>query len=212
MNKWIFFALLLIFTACDPAKKAAKNNSTTDNSTTVEATTKCKIPGTVKDYSSLDGCQWMIEGADGKKYLPMKVADDDFKFINGQEILFGYNEIEDAVNACMASNKIIEVTCIKSTGNIKPYVKDCVNTDDPGTVKWMAELIRLETPTRITKYNFRDGWAYMVFTKENRYLYDCQGTKLCPEADGNSRDCLARYLPLIKNAKIIYPSVGAEDE
>lgn len=212
MNKWMFFALLLILSACDPAKKATKEDTTTDNKAMVEATTKCKIEGTVKDYSGLDGCKWMIETKDGKKYLPMKVANENFTFIDGQEILFGYTEIKDGVSACMASNKIIEVTCIKSTGNVKPYVKDCVNTDDPTAVKWMAEVIRAEKPDRITKYNFRDGWAYMIFTKENRYLFDCQGTKLCPNEEGNTRDCLARYLPIIKNAKVIYPSIGPGNE
>lgn len=194
MNKWIFFSLILLFAACDSTKK-------TTNTSAAE-TNKCKIPGVIKDYTGLDGCQFLIELENGEKWMPVKVNDESFVMADGVAILFAYKEVKDAVSTCMTGSKMIEITCIKKSDS-KPNVPECKDISDPLTVKWMKDLMDQKQVTKVMKYNFRDGWAYMLFSPKNRYLYDCQGTNLCPP-EKEIRDCFNRYLPLLSDSREIY--------
>ncbi len=203
----LFFGLLLLLSACDTTKKTTNPASLQGDKTPITQTTKCKIPGVVKDYTGTDGCKFLIEMANGEKWLPNKINDASFKLKDGQQIIFGYKEITDAITVCMAESKVVEITCIKEVTEkvSKPTSnKECANASNPITVKWMTEIIRAENPNRITKYTYLDGWAYMIFTESKRSLYNCQGKKLCPDASGDTRTCLTQYLSSLSDPIQIY--------
>ncbi len=199
MQKWMFFLVLPLFFACNGSQK------TTQGDASASLTTKCKTAGVVRDLSSLDGCQMMIEIENGEKWRPAKIEDSNFKLQDGQAILFGYREVNDAVSVCMAETKTIEVTCIKeiTSDKNKPVVKKCWDIKTPTEAPWMAKIMEEQKPFRITKYDFRDGWAYLILTKERRLFYTCQGNDLCPD-DKGMEACLAKYLKLMSNPKTIY--------
>lgn len=202
MQKWTFFLVMVLFIACNSSKKTPNTDA---NGSNALASTKCKTPGIVRDMTKLDGCQFLIELESGEKWLPTKMEDENFKLVDGQAVLFGYREVTDGMSACMAESKMIEVTCIKTITNEKdkPVVKKCWDLTDPMKATWMADIIQNEAPFRITKYNFRDGWAYMIFTKEKRLFYTCQGNDLCPAGEG-FEDCINKYMKLISNPTVIY--------
>ena len=74
---------------------------------------KCKTVATVKDFTGLDGCTFLIILENGDKLLPAKLNNESFTFRDGQKIRFDYKEMKDAMSICMAEKKIIEVTCIE---------------------------------------------------------------------------------------------------
>ncbi len=207
IQKSLFFCCLLLLTACDSTKKTSNSGSLQGDQTPISQTTKCKIPGVVKDYTGTDGCKFLIEMANGEKWLPNKINDASFELANGQNIIFGYKEVVDAISVCMAESKVIEITCIREVTEkvTKPdNDRNCVDASNPMTVKWMAQVIRAENPSRITKYTYLDGWAYMVITTSSRSLYDCKGKKLCPDASGDPRACLTPYLSSLTDPIQIY--------
>lgn len=58
------------------------------------------ITGTVKDYTGLDACGFIIELDSGLKLEPALV-DADFRFKNNQRVMLKYTELKDRASACM---------------------------------------------------------------------------------------------------------------
>ncbi|MEM9885752.1 MAG: hypothetical protein AAF849_07665 [Bacteroidota bacterium] len=71
---------------------------------------KCDTTGIVKDFSGLDGCNFLIVLENGDKLQPMEVV-DNFEWKDGQRITFSYELVPDAMSTCMAG-KIVKVTCV----------------------------------------------------------------------------------------------------
>ena len=82
---------------------------------------KAKVPET-PDYAKLgytaatvlnyevDGCQWIIEMADGKKYEPQNLQEDFRK--DKMKVWVKYTEVKGAITICMAGN-VIKISDIK---------------------------------------------------------------------------------------------------
>lgn len=73
----------------------------------------CKTTATVKDFSGLDGCKFLIVLENGDKLLPAKMIDENFAFKDGQKIRFDYKELQDVMSICMAEKLAVEITCIE---------------------------------------------------------------------------------------------------
>ncbi len=74
---------------------------------------ECKTIATVKDFTGLDGCTFLIVLENGDKLLPVKLNDENFELHDGQKIRFDYIELPDAMSICMAEDMAVEITCIK---------------------------------------------------------------------------------------------------
>ncbi len=74
---------------------------------------ECKTIATVKDFTGLDGCKFLIILENGDKLLPAKLNDESFEFHDGQKISFDYKELQDVMSICMAEDMAVEITCIK---------------------------------------------------------------------------------------------------
>jgi len=75
--------------------------------------TECKIAASVKDFTGLDGCSFLIVLENGDKLLPTKLDDENFEFKDGRKIRFDYEELQGIMSICMAEKMVIEITCIK---------------------------------------------------------------------------------------------------
>ena len=71
----------------------------------------CNLNGTVKDYTGLDGCGYLIELDNGPRLEPA-IVHDSIKFYDGQRVRLSYTERNDMVSICMAG-VIAEITCIE---------------------------------------------------------------------------------------------------
>lgn len=171
--------------------------------------TTCKTKGTVKDFTGLDGCKFMIVLADGKKLLPGKMVDPNFKFQDGQEINFDYKELKDyGMTICMAEDLIVEITCIEIAGAEK--TANCVNTDSPERVDWMLAFIKKDKPFRIIKHAFQDGWLYHFQGGPRSNLYDCKGKLICTVPGKMMNDCY-ETIQLLGSGEIIWQGEGITD-
>ncbi|NJM15345.1 MAG: hypothetical protein HC896_08145, partial [Bacteroidales bacterium] len=66
-----------------------------------------KAMGTVRDFSDLDGCKFLIETDEGKFFNPVKIV-PDLKLYDGMRLLFYYREV-NVITICMAG-QTIEIT------------------------------------------------------------------------------------------------------
>lgn len=203
MNTQTFNCLLLsIFVLCSlGACKVQKGNTSNDSA--------CNTSGKVQDFTGLDGCKLLIVLENGDKYLPTTPEFEGTKLEAGQEISFGYEEVEAMASICMAESKTIEFTCLKVTSAI-PIKPECFNTEQPTSVAWMKKLMLKLKPESISKYTFRtDGWAYFFQGKSN-YLYDCQGNLICDTQKNKSEDCL-KFVENRTKGTIIFQAEGIND-
>ena len=72
---------------------------------------ECELTGTVKDYTGLDGCGYLIE-LDNGKILEPAIVDYPFKFRDNQRVKLSYLEIPGMASICMVGI-IAEITCIE---------------------------------------------------------------------------------------------------
>ncbi|UCH13395.1 MAG: PKD domain-containing protein, partial [Bacteroidales bacterium] len=61
---------------------------------------ECELTGTVKDYTGLDGCGYLIELDNGKILNPV-IVDTPFVFRDNQRVRLSYLEVTGMVTACM---------------------------------------------------------------------------------------------------------------
>ncbi|MBN2609975.1 MAG: PKD domain-containing protein [Bacteroidales bacterium] len=74
----------------------------------------CEHTGTVKDYTGLDGCGYLIELDNGTRLEPILI-DTSFIFRDNQRVKVSYVERYDLASICMAGT-IAEITCIEEIG------------------------------------------------------------------------------------------------
>jgi len=73
------------------------------------------LPGTVKDYTGLDGCGFIIELDNGDKLEPAEIVDTGFIFYDGQRVLVTYTELGGWGSYCMVG-KIVRIETIQEIG------------------------------------------------------------------------------------------------
>ena len=201
MQKYILLSLALFIFSCTPSSTQKMSQ---------KDTSQCTTMATVKDFTGLDGCRFLFVLENGDKYLPTSINDATFVLKDNQKIKFGYKEIEGAMSICMAEKKSIEVSCIKlisapeAPPTKRPARKDCINTDTPLKIDWMKTMIQTNKISRVDKFSFRDGFAYLFAATNQFYLLDCQGTTLCSGALSEEKDCISRYIEDISSRKNIW--------
>lgn len=105
----LIFSLLSLLSSCsDPVDEAACGSTL----------------ATVRDYSGLDGCGWVLVKDNGEvlePYFPPRCGNDSFAegpqidartLRNGLRVRIGYEVMEDMASVCMAG-KIVKVYCIE---------------------------------------------------------------------------------------------------
>jgi hypothetical protein len=69
------------------------------------------VRGTIRDYTGLDGCAFVIELANGEVVEPGMVHDSTFVFEDGKKVWFSYRSLP-AASVCMVG-EVVEVLCIQ---------------------------------------------------------------------------------------------------
>ena len=162
----------------------------------------CTEVGTLKDFTGLDGCGFLIVMDDGEKLQPVKYADKNIHPKDGQRIKFAYKEIADLAGICMAG-KMVEITCIEflentppktggikppKTGGIKPIKIKCIETLDPYSTDWMQMTMSKTNAYQVVRYTYRkDGFAYYFLGSRKNMMFDCQGTLICESSSRSSK-------------------------
>jgi hypothetical protein len=85
------------------------------------------VAATVRDLTGLDGCGFVFELEDGTRLepymigycgtppLPKEVTENplyNFEWVDGKEVIIGFEEVEDAASICMAG-PIVNITCLQ---------------------------------------------------------------------------------------------------
>ncbi len=162
---------------------------------------ECSDTATLKDFTGLDGCGFLIVLDNGEKLQAVKYHDNKkIQLKDGQRIKIGYKEVDNQMSICMAG-KMVEVTCIEflessttpsrpaKTGGIKPVKMECVETLDPYYNDWMLITLEKTNAYQVVRYTYRtDGFAYYFLGSKGNMVVDCQGTIIC-ECDSRETKC-----------------------
>ena len=75
--------------------------------------TSCEIKATLRDYTGLDGCGFVLVLEEGG-VLEMGAFDEepDFSFDDGMKVRITYEEMSDMASICMVG-PIVRVTCME---------------------------------------------------------------------------------------------------
>ena len=94
---WLILFVLLFF-SCDDK----------------EQTVDCNIKATLKDYTGMVGCEFVLVLENGG-VLEMGDFDEEpnFKFSDGMKVSISYEEIQDMASICMVG-PIVRIMCMKT--------------------------------------------------------------------------------------------------
>ncbi|MBN2213660.1 MAG: PKD domain-containing protein [Bacteroidales bacterium] len=144
----------------------------------------CSLTGTVRDYTGLDGCGFLIELDNGLRLEPI-LQDTTFHFRDNQRVRLSYIKRPDLMSICMAGI-IAEITCIKEIESeiiVPPeYCEQIMLTTsfsiNGGTCNGTAS-VEIVTPCSAWM------WYEMILTTDYRILWSTGETTrtitgLCP--------------------------------
>ena len=197
MKKIIFFSLLIAFFACKTNKNSVGSSATA-----------CDVIGTVKDFSTLDGCGLLIVLQNGDKLNPAKISDTSFKLKAGQKVKFGYKKMSDMMSICMSEKAIVEVTCIEELSADDDEL--CADTKNPFEIAWMDKALDRHNPQQVIKYKTSNGFSYLFKGIPLAYFYDCKGKFIC-KTNGADDACFKNKVMTAGKGKVIWQGEGIWD-
>lgn len=200
MYKSLLLLLLVITLGCS-TQKETQNKVLTD----------CNTTATVKDFTGMDGCKFLLIVENGDKWKVGSKGDLKWRYEDGQKIKFGYREIENMASVCMMEKKMIELTCIElADTDDKPVTPECYRTKKPQTVSWMQDILKKNEVKKVVRYPHSDNFAYLFWTEAKSYVYDCQGYLLCEVKDMDISSC-KRSIRGANEGIIIWEALGQND-
>jgi PKD repeat protein len=132
----------------------------------------CNEPGTVKDYTGLDGCGLLIVLDNGIVLEPAEIV-PDFVLYDGQRVQLSYTELKDRASICMAG-VIARIDCISDL-----YDSVCMAGFIYYAVPWISSVPRLyqfeilDASNLISVlWDFGDGTTTNEFAPVHRFQYD----------------------------------------
>lgn len=161
--------------------------------------TKCKTHGTVRDYSNVEDCGYIIEMESGLFLFPQSIKSDDkdFHLEPGQSVRFDYTFIPNAVSLCPAKGRVADLSCITK---LPDRNVNCLDCDSP-TSDWMLQMIDILRPLAIYKYLTDKEILYVFDCPSEKVMYDCQGNCVCQEYKNDNSKCTT--IPT-RTGKLIY--------
>lgn len=197
--KQILLALILFGLGCSPKNKQTDKFMVP----TIKSLESYAHEGEIRDLKGLDGCHWMIITPAGKKLQVVFWPGEAPKLTHGQKINFTYEVETDVVSICMAEDENIKILKYELQPITKPGKEDCEHILDPFRVAWMEKLIEKHKPYSIVRYDYLDGWAYLLQSGTISNLYDCQGTFLCDVPGRVFNDCVD-LISTLENSEVIW--------
>ena len=163
------------------------------------ASNRCETVAEVRDNTELDGCQQLLETAQGHLLLVGSLS-GGYELLSGARVRFGFEYIQDAVSICMTEDATIRVTCVQQIREPSIFPRPIVCESHDRVSEWLYELAQYLTANYITRVPWTDGrTAYFFESSEGQYLYDCQGYLLCRAP----RNCL-QFIDDLSQGVLIY--------
>jgi len=134
----------------------------------------CSTLVNVVDLRNLDGCGLILEKKDGQRLLPLNLK--EFSFAADEALAISYIE-QDGVNACMAEQQMVLLTCVHRLSPLSCQPIDQIEPDD-----WLGEVLSKDMPSQINRYEFEVQYIYQVISGDGEKWFDCQGKLICESA------------------------------
>lgn len=183
-------------------------NPTGDIKIGTEGTAKYKMEATVRDYTALDGCRFLLELKDGTRLLPVELSNPDFLFSEGQLVKISYSEVKGLMTTCMSGAMTVKLECIEE---IKPgekkgqlfIKKECFDTQAPLTIAWMNKAILRNRVSEVKKGYLQEEPQYVLFGNINVMVFSCTGQLIC-EYPLNTKSTCETPVENLKDLKSVW--------
>jgi len=158
---------------------------------------KCKIDATVRDYSALDGCRFLLELKDGTRLLPVELSEPDFLFSEGQLVKINYSEAKGAMTTCMTGSLAVKVECIQQIQpGEKPgqvfFKKECFDTQAPLSIAWINKAVIRNKVSEVKKGYLDNNPQYILYGNATVMLFTCTGELVCEYPANSATSCTAQ--------------------
>lgn len=158
----------------------------------------CSERVTATDFSSLDGCGFLLETQDGRKLLPSNLATFTTSLENGEQLTVSYIVDTESASICMSEDEIVTLTCFQRLDQ----KIDCEPMVDPFEPEWSKAVMTTLDPYRIEEYVVGDQRWYLYHSEHQLRWYACTGDLLCSYGPGEQAICDLDINP--DELKIIY--------
>lgn len=181
----------LAFVQCDTSKSLV--NQSPSDSKFAQKVEGCNVLGTVKDFTNMDDCQFLIEMEGGELLYPVGNINPDIPFYEGAKISFGYSVLgkgNDVIKgiSCNEHNYVVDIMCMEEfkddSGTAVKSYDDCQPIKNPFQITWLQNVISTYNPSKIYEYNYEVGYLYEFQFEGGSVVYDCLGNELCKTLDG----------------------------
>lgn len=203
LGGWFVWLLIFMLVNCSTPQKTSQG----EGSVAVEST--CNTLATVKDYTGLDACRFLLELKDGSRLIPITLSDKEFLFSEGQTVKINYKIAKDIVTACLTAATPVEILCIQQ---IKPgdnagqefMKRECKETDVPLTVSWMNKLIIRNKVTEVKRAYHGDQPYYAFYGNVYLSVYNCVGNLVCESLLNDKKAACPAKLAAMEDLKSIW--------
>ncbi|MBK7437734.1 MAG: hypothetical protein IPL56_08145 [Saprospiraceae bacterium] len=189
---------ILILTTCGSPKSIQDSKNTGE----------CAEEATVRDYTGLDACRFLLELKDGTRLIPVELSDKEFLFSEGQLVKISYKKMKDVVTACLTAAEPVEISCITQ---IKPGEKQgqvffkpvCSDTDAPLSVGWLNKAIIRNKANSVSRGYQENKPYFVLYGNVYGLLFDCFGELVCEYPLKEESACTAR-ISRLSNFKSVW--------
>ena len=187
--RWTSSALLLIIFVLVSAAKCQNTGGET-----------CDEVVTIKDFSELDGCGFILVTKEGKKLLPVNLDEYAVELTDGQKTTASYEVLEGAASICMSEDAIVRLHCF---GIVAAGSEICPPIVDPFEIDWSRDIMKEIDPIRVEEQIIRGRRIYHFIGNTEGRLLSCTGELLCSYPMGQQSIC-SQYMDASSTPKLIY--------
>jgi hypothetical protein len=83
---------------------------------------KCNILATVKDFTDLDACTFILQLSNKELLQPVNIDSFKISLKDGDKVMIGYSDQKGMVSACF-SGKLVKLNCIRKLDTLQKSTK-----------------------------------------------------------------------------------------
>ena len=137
--------------------------------------TTCSTKASIVDLSNLDGCGLVLQLQDDTRLLAVNIIDYD---LTPEQKVFIDFKPSDQMSTCMATTKIVELTCVLP----RPQII-CPSMQSIPPNSWQQRRIDQLNPQMVSQYKIDKSYIYRYQIDQEFRWYDCFGNLICTGSD-----------------------------
>ncbi len=160
----------------------------------------CTERATVKSFSNVPGCQFLIELEDGTKLQSMEGLRGYGPISDGAVVMIDYEVQEGTRSLCRETDLVVSITCM----DVMTFPEEeCADKTTVFNRNWFRNAKTFSNATAL-RYHSTDSINYFSFEGDRPMLFDCYGKMECTRLNYDPGSRCDVLLNTMKTARIIW--------